>query len=178
MSDLLLRIANDRSSEAFNALFKDYRPRIKAFMMRQGANPALADELAQETLLTVWNKAALYSRDRGSPTNWIFTIARNLRIDRLRRETVWQELTDHHAETLEAPTVAPDDAMSLTQRQQRVQKALATLPDEQREVLVLAYVDALPHSEIARKLSLPLGTVKSRVRLAYQKIRSALEDLK
>ena len=178
MSDLLLRIARDRSSEAFNALFKDYRPRVKAFMMRQGADAAQADELAQETLLTVWNKAALYSSERGSQTNWIFTIARNLRIDRLRRETIWQELTDHHAETLEAPTVAPDDAMALTQRQARVQKALALLPEEQRQVLVLAYIDALPHSEIARKLSLPLGTVKSRVRLAYQKIRSALEDLK
>jgi RNA polymerase sigma-70 factor (ECF subfamily) len=68
--------------------------------------------------------------------------------------------------------------MSLTQRQQRVQGALATLPEEQREVLILAYVEALPHSEIARRLSLPLGTVKSRVRLAYQKIRSALEDLR
>jgi RNA polymerase sigma-70 factor (ECF subfamily) len=178
MSDLILRIASDRSSEAFSALFKDFRPRIKAFMMRQGADASLADELAQETLLTVWNKAALYSREKGSPTNWIFTIARNLRIDRLRRETPWQELTDHHAETVEASTIAPDDAMSLTQRQQRVQAALATLPDEQREVLILAYVEALPHSEIARRLSLPLGTVKSRVRLAYQKIRSALEDLR
>lgn len=178
MSDLILRIAAERSSEAFSALFKDFRPRIKAFMMRQGADPAMADELAQETLLAVWNKAALYSQDKGSPANWIFTIARNLRIDRLRRETVWQELTDHHAETMEAPGVAPDDAMSLSQRQQRVQKALSTLPEEQRQVLILAYVEALPHSEIAKRLSLPLGTVKSRVRLAYQKIRSALEDLK
>lgn len=178
MSDLILRIAADRSSEAFTALFKDFRPRIKAFMMRQGADAALADELAQETLLTVWNKAGLYSREKGSPANWIFTIARNLRIDRLRRETVWQELTDHHSDTIEAPTIAPDDAFSLNQRQVRVQRALATLPDEQREVLILAYVEALPHSEIARRLSLPLGTVKSRVRLGYQKIRSALEDLK
>jgi RNA polymerase sigma-70 factor (ECF subfamily) len=96
----------------------------------------------------------------------------------LRRETPWQELTPIHAEMLESDTERPDDAMSGSQRQQRVQQALATLPPEQREVLVLAYVEALPHSEIATKLSLPLGTVKSRVRLAYQKIRAALEDLK
>lgn len=146
-------------------------------MMRQGADPAMADELAQETLLTVWNKAALYSQAKGSPTNWIFTIARNLRIDRLRRETPWQELTDQHAETLEANNIPADDAVTTSQHQQRVQQALANLPEEQREVLILAYVDALPHSEIAARLSLPLGTVKSRVRLAYQKIRTALEDL-
>jgi len=178
MSDLIDRIALDRSSEAFGTLFREYRPRIKAFMQRQGADAAMADDLAQETLLTVWNKAVMYSGAKGSLQNWIFTIARNLRIDRLRRETPWQELTPTHADMLESDTERPDDAISGAQRQQRVQQALATLPPEQREVLVLAYVEALPHSEIAAKLSLPLGTVKSRVRLAYQKIRAALEDLR
>lgn len=178
MSDLLIRIARDRSSEAFNALFKDFRPRIKAFMMRQGADAALAEELAQETLVSVWNKAAQYSQDRGTVANWIFTIARNLRIDRLRRETVWQELTDQHAETIGSGTPPADDTLSLAQRQYRVQLALNDLPEEQRQILVLAYIDALPHSEIAARLSLPLGTVKSRIRLAYQKIRTALEDLR
>lgn len=178
MSDLIDRIARDRSSEAFGALFREYRPRIKAFMQRQGADAATADDLAQETLLTVWNKAVMYSGAKGSLSNWIFTIARNLRIDRLRRETPWQELTPTHAEMLESETERPDDILSGSQRQARVQQALANLPPEQREVLVLAYVEALPHSEIAARLSLPLGTVKSRVRLAYQKIRAALEDLK
>jgi hypothetical protein len=85
MADLLQRIAERGDAEAFNELFQSFAPRVKSYMMRQGANPTTAEELAQETLLMVWRKAGLYSRDKGSASTWIFTIARNLRIDRLRR---------------------------------------------------------------------------------------------
>lgn len=178
MSDLLSRIAKDRSEEAFRKLFQDFAPRIKSYMMRQGSDAALAEELAQETLLTVWRKAALYSAEKGNPSTWIFTIARNLRIDRLRRETGWQELTEEHAASIPSDETAPDDNVSQRQRQARVQAVLGELPPDQLEAVTLAFIDGLSHSEISERLGLPLGTVKSRIRLAYQKVRHALEDLR
>jgi RNA polymerase sigma-70 factor, ECF subfamily len=178
MSDLLTRIANDRSDDAFRKLFETYAPKIKAFMTRQGADPGTAEELTQDTLLMVWRKAALYSPEKGNPTTWIFTIARNLRIDRLRREFPWQEFTSAMAEAIPSDERAPDDKVSDHQRQVRVRDVLTTLPPEQREVVTLAFIEGLSHSEISTRLSLPLGTVKSRFRLAYHKVRVALEDLK
>lgn len=178
MSDLLTLIARDRSEQAFVQLFEQYASRLKAYMLRQGADPATAEELAQETLLVVWRKAGLYSAEKGSLSTWIFTIARNLRIDRLRRETAWQELPDNISETLVSDDPAPDQMASDRQREIRVQRVLGDLSAEQRQVVELAYIEGLSHSEIAERLSLPLGTVKSRMRLAYQKVRSALEDLK
>lgn len=177
MSDLLSRIASDRSEAAFRKLFEEFGPRIRSYMMRQGADSTLAEELAQETLLNVWRKAALYSPEKGSPSTWIFTIARNLRIDRLRREMPWQELTDQHAASIPSEETAPDVQASERQRQSRVRAVLKELPPDQLEVVTLAFIDGLSHSEIAKRLALPLGTVKSRIRLAYQKVRSALEDL-
>lgn len=177
MSDLLLRIAQDRSHAAFEELFEVYGPKIKNFMQRQGVDAGTAEELTQDTLLAVWRKAALYSSDKGSPAAWIFTIARNIRIDKIRREVGWQELTDEKAGAIPSEDVPPDELASERQRQDRVQAVLASLPPEQRDVVVLAFIDGLSHSEIAERLSLPLGTVKSRMRLAYQKVRDALEDL-
>ena len=176
--DLLSQITRDRSEDAFRKLFEQFGPRVRSYMLRQGADAATAEELAQETLLTVWRKVALYSAEKGAPSTWIFTIARNLRIDKLRREARWQELTDEQAEAIPSDDAGPDEQVSDRQRQVRVQAVLADLPPDQREVVVLAFIDGLSHSEIAARLSLPLGTVKSRMRLAYQKVRDALEDLK
>jgi RNA polymerase sigma-70 factor, ECF subfamily len=177
MADLLQRVAQSSDIEAFRQLYVMYGPRVKSYMIRQGADPDTADELAQETLLTVWRKASLYVSDKGSATTWIFTIARNLRIDRLRREVPWQELPEGHNETA-SEDVAPDEMVSDRERQVRVQAVMATLPADQQSVVTLSYLDGLSHSEIADKLGLPLGTVKSRMRLAYQKIRDAVGDLK
>lgn len=177
MADLLQRVAANGDVEAFRLLFQAYAPRVKSYMMRQGADSTAAEELAQETLLTVWRKAALYSEDKGSATTWIFTIARNLRIDRLRREVAWQPLPeDHEEQSSDEP--GPDEALSERERGERVQAVLGTLPEEQASVITLAFVEGLSHSEIAAKLGLPLGTVKSRMRLAYHKVRDALEDLR
>jgi RNA polymerase sigma-70 factor (ECF subfamily) len=176
MADLLRRIAERADPAAFRELYEAYGPRVKAYMMRRGADAGTAEDLAQETLLTVWRKAALYAGDRGSMTTWVFAIARNLRIDRLRREVPWQELPEGRlAEASGEPL--PDEAMAEKERQQRVQAALAGLPDEQKEVVALAYLEGLSHSEIAARLGMPLGTVKSRMRIAYQKIRTVLEGV-
>ncbi|MEL7048064.1 MAG: sigma-70 family RNA polymerase sigma factor [Pseudomonadota bacterium] len=177
MSDLLQRVAESSDADAFGQLFENYAPRVKSYMMRQGADPNTAEELAQETLLTVWRKARLYSGEKGSATTWIFTIARNLRIDRLRRETPWQELPEGRDEEASSET-PPDEAVSERERSARVHQALKTLPSDQYEVVVLSYLEGLSHSEIAERLNLPLGTVKSRMRLAYQKVRESVEDLR
>jgi len=178
MSNLLSQIATQRSDEAFRRLFEEFGPRIRDYMRRRGADAATAEELAQETLLTVWRKAALYSSDKGTPASWIFTIARNLRINRLQREVVWQELSNEQADAIPSEDTAPDDRVAERQRQVRVQAVLAELPADQRAVITLAFIEGLSQNEIARRLSLPLGTVKSRMRLAYQRVRDALEDLK
>jgi RNA polymerase sigma-70 factor (ECF subfamily) len=177
MADLLHRVASARDAEAFRMLFQAYAPRVKSYMMRQGSDPQMAEELAQETLMMVWRKAALYSGAKGSATTWIFTIARNLRIDRLRKEVAWQPLPENPGEEISLdPT--PDEEVSERERRDRVRAVLKELPADQTEVVMLSYIEGLSHSEIAKRLSLPLGTVKSRMRLAYAKIRDALEDLR
>jgi RNA polymerase sigma-70 factor (ECF subfamily) len=158
MADLLRRVAEQADTAAFRELYQLYGPRVKAYMMRQGADAGTAEDLAQETLFTVWRRASLYTADKGSAATWIFTIARNLRIDRLRREVPWQELPK--------------------ERQVLVRTVLASLPPDQQSVVALSYLEGLSHGEIAERLKLPLGTVKSRMRIAYQKIRAGLEDLK
>jgi RNA polymerase sigma-70 factor, ECF subfamily len=177
MADLINRVAARSDAEAFRQLYQGFAPRIKSYMMRRGADAATAEELAQETLLTVWRKAGLYTSDKGTAATWIFTIARNLRIDRLRREVPWQELPEGHDETPSDDT-APDERVVERERERRVRDVMATLPKDQSEIVSLSYLDGLSHSEIAERLDLPLGTVKSRMRLAYQKIREAVEDLK
>jgi RNA polymerase sigma-70 factor (ECF subfamily) len=176
MADLLRRVAEQAEPAAFRELYQTYGPRVKAYMMRCGADAATADDLVQETLLTVWRKAALYANDRGSIGAWVFTIARNLRIDRLRRELPWQQLPEGRLQEASADVPA-DEALYAKQRQRRVGAVLAELPDEQRAVVTLSFVDGLSHSAIAEQLRLPLGTVKSRIRLACQRIRESLGDL-
>jgi RNA polymerase sigma-70 factor, ECF subfamily len=177
MAELINRVATRSDEDAFRQLFATFAPRVKSYMIRLGADAGTAEELAQETLMTVWRKAGLYSSDKGSAVTWIFTIARNLRIDRLRREVPWQELPAGHNEEASDDT-PPDEAVVERERQVRVQDVLASLPPDQSAVVTLSYLEGLSHSEIADRLKLPLGTVKSRMRLAYQKIREAVEDLK
>ena len=126
MADLLRRVAEQADPAAFRELYQSYGPRVKAYMMRQGADAATAEDLAQETLLTVWRRASLYAEDKGSAATWIFAIARNLRIDRLRREVPWQELPEGRCEQASAET-PPDEALSEKERQARVRAALAAV---------------------------------------------------
>jgi len=177
MNDLLRRIALDQDPEAFQELFEQFAPKIKAMLIRQGADPGTAEEIAQETMLTVWRKANYYVESRGNAATWVFTIARNLRIDRLRRQKGWAEV-DNDLSTHVAEDMPPDEQLMRTEVQELVHKALKELPPDQMEVIRLSYMDGLSQSEIANKLFLPLGTVKSRMRLAYQRLRGAFEELK
>jgi RNA polymerase sigma-70 factor (ECF subfamily) len=177
MTELLARIAQRTDPAAFHELYQRFGPRVKVYLRRRGVDAATAEDLAQETLLTVWRRAALYSSAKGSASTWIFTIARNLWIDRLRKEVPWQELPAAHAAEI-SPEPLPDAVVAESEVQLRLRAALAELPAEQQRVIELAYLEGLSHGDIAARLGLPLGTVKSRVRIAYQRLRAAVEDLK
>lgn len=174
---LMARIAAERDRAAFEELFLHFGPRVKALMLNAGADAALAEDLVQDVMMTVWKKVDLYVAERGTVSSWIFTIARNARIDRLRRG-VSRPYEDVESLELAADESDGEDHAITNQRAERVADALLNLPDEQREIIELAYIKDIPQSAIAEKLDLPLGTVKSRMRLAYAKLRGDLEDLK
>lgn len=173
---LLARIAHERDKAALAALFHLVGPKLKSMMLKLGAEPALADDLVQETLLAIWRKAHLYAPERGAPITWIYRVARNLRIDHLRRQSnrAYEDI-----ETVEIESEAPGGLQTLEREEigDRVRKALADLPGDQREVVQLSFVADMTHTDISARLGIPLGTVKSRLRLAYGRLRPLLEDL-
>lgn len=174
---LVARIAAERDRAAFGMLFDYFGPRIKALMLRGGADHALAEDLAQDVMMTVWRKVELYAPDRGTVGAWIFTIARNARIDRLRRGSSRPYEDVDSLDLMSGERDAEEETFA-SQQAARVADAMAELPKEQRQIVELSFVNDMPQSEIAAKLVLPLGTVKSRLRLAYTKLRVELEDLK
>jgi RNA polymerase sigma-70 factor (ECF subfamily) len=175
LSGLVADIAKRQDRAAFGVLFTHFAPRVKAYLMRAGVAPTAAEDLAQETMLTVWRKAALFDPAKAGISTWIFTIARNLRIDALRRE---RHPEVPHDDAADVPDPAPqaDDALLLTQNQARIRAAVEALPQEQAEVVRLSFFADKPHREIERELGIPLGTVKSRLRLAMRHIRSFLGE--
>ncbi len=172
---LILAIAAEADREAFAGLFNHFAPRVKSYLTRLGASSAAAEELAQETMLSVWRKAAQFDPARAGASTWIFTIARNLRIDALRKERP-QPLEEDPTDV--APEPAADAVVFAAERDVRVRAALKALSREQAEVIELSFFSEAAHSEIAERLGLPLGTVKSRLRLAMNRLRSLLEDLR
>ncbi len=175
MSELLNRIAQKRDKNAFKELFINYAPKIKGLFLKQGVNAETAEELTQETLLTVWKKAELYSSNQGSASTWIFTIARNLRIDRLRAEKIWSVMDYTEFEQVSDDKLQ-DETYWENQRKEKLNKILKQLPKEQYDIVYLSYIESKSHSEIAEQLDVPLGTVKSRIRLAFKKIKTLLEE--
>lgn len=175
MNRLLLKVASESDREAFNALFMFFAPRIKSYLMKLGAAADLADDLAQETMLRVWRKARLFDPSKASASTWIFTIARNVRIDAARRAAK-PDLDPNEPSLLPEHEPEPDTTIDRSARDERIKAAFAALPPAQLEVVMLHFVEDLAHSEIAERLSLPLGTVKSRLRLAFDKIRKDLGD--
>jgi len=175
MTELLVAVAERRDKQAFSDLFAHYGPRIKSYLMRQGADAASAEELSQEAMLTVWRKADKFDANKASAGTWIFTVARNLRVDALRKENRPNFDPEDPAFVPEEET-APDDAVEIGETQKQVRAAIAELSGEQAEVLKLSFYEDKPHGEIAEELNLPLGTVKSRLRLAMRKVRTALGE--
>ena len=173
LNALLVLVAERRDRLAFATLFEHFAPRVKGYLLRLGATPGLAEDLAQEAMLSIWRKAILFDPAKASASTWIFTIARNLRIDAIRRERRPEyDPTD--------PAFVPDeepqaDAQIMREDDDdRIRAALATLPPEQAQVVQMSFFADKPHSQIAQELGLPLGTVKSRLRLAMARIRTAM----
>ena len=175
LNALVAAVAQARDRAAFQALFDHFAPRVKGYLMRLGAGSAVAEDLAQEAMLAVWRKAGLFDPAKASASTWIFTIARNLRIDAIRKE---RRPEPDPADPLQRPEAerAADETVDWAKAEDRLRAALADLPREQSQVIELSFLAEKPHSLIAAELGLPLGTVKSRIRLAMARLRVALGD--
>ena len=176
LKSLMAQVAQQRDKSAYGKLFQYFAPRIIGFMERSGVGATDAEEIAQDTLVTVWRKADLYDPRQAAVSTWIFTIARNLRVDMARRATRRRNGAVAMGEPeIELVDSAETEAIS-GERDARVRDAMSKLSREQATVLRLSFFSEKPHAEIARELGIPLGTVKSRVRLAMAKIRPLLES--
>ena len=174
-TQLMRAVAERQDRDAFASLFAHFAPRVKAYMLKLGTDGALAEELAQEALLTVWRKAAQFDRAKASPSTWIFTIARNLRIDAFRK-TNRPELDPDDPALVPDPDEAADERIDRLQHADLLRAAMKELNEEQVEVVRLSFYEDKSHSAIAEELGIPLGTVKSRLRLAFGRIRKALGE--
>jgi len=174
---LLARVAGgDRA--AFARIFSAYAGKVKGYLLRLGAPGAVAEDLAQDAMVSVWRRAGSFDATKAKASTWIFVIARNAWIDKLRREKTELAYRSVTIVSEESDDEAPDDATMRGETEEQIAAALATLSEEQRQVVRLSFFEDRPHSEIAERLSLPLGTVKSRLRLALIKLRGHWEQYK
>ena len=171
-ADNIARIRESQDREAFAELFKHFAPRVKSFLMQSGADASLAEECAQEVMATCWHKAHMFDPSRASAATWIFTIARNRKIDVLRKARRPEPEQIDWGPQEEAPQA---DVLALQQETERLGAALGALPPVQRELIEKAYFGDLSHSEIASQTGLPLGTIKSRIRLALERLRHEMK---
>ncbi|MBU71361.1 MULTISPECIES: sigma-70 family RNA polymerase sigma factor [Spongiibacter] len=164
-ADCMERIANDRDKQSFMMLFDHFSPRVNAYLLGQGVEASMAEDLTQDALLALWNKAHLYKRDKAAVSTWLFRVARNLWIDKLRKQRgVAYESEDSLVETYEPePSVNADG--------DRLKKLMEQLPNNQAQVVYKSYYEGKSHSEIAQETGMPLGSVKSSLRLAIRAFR-------
>jgi RNA polymerase sigma factor (sigma-70 family) len=175
LAALVERVARHRDRAAFGVLFDRLMPRVKAYAARLGADGATAEEVAQEVMLLVWRKADSFDPARAAVSTWVFTIARNKRIDLLRREKRPTVDPDDPALVPEQPRPA-DELVEQIDSEDRLRVAIRDLPREQAELLSMAFFEDRSHSAIAAATNLPLGTVKSRIRLAIERLRRSFKD--
>lgn len=167
-------IADRGDRQAFARLFQHFAPRIKAYMLRLGAQDALAEELAQETMMIMWRRAKSYDPNAAAVSTWLFTIARNKRIDGVRKAK--RPDINLNDPTFTTDPERPDQILNRIQEAEQVREAVATLSEDQAETIRLAYYEGLTQAEISERTGLPLGTVKSRMRLALQRLRKNWRD--
>ena len=175
LNELVLAVAHQRSRRAFGILFGHFAPRLKSYLMRLGSDAGVAEELVQEVMLLVWHRAETFDPAQANASTWVFTIARNKRIDVIRRERRPEvDLAD--PALVPEPVEQADHAVETVQETERLHAAIRALPAEQADLLRLAYYDDKPHSTISAERGIPLGTVKSRLRLAVDRLRRLLKD--
>ena len=175
LCQLVTSIADGRDREAFADLFRYFAPRLKGFGLRRGVDAGAAEELAQETMLTVWRKADSFDPRRATVSTWIFTIIRNKRIDLFRRETYPEADLSEVVDTA-SDGRSPDESLSLSEASRAVSSVMKSLPEEQLAIVRKAFFEGKSHRAIADEMKLPLGTVKSRIRLALARMRVALPE--
>lgn len=166
---LLVAVGKNQDRESFIALFEYFAPRVKSFLMRRGTEEGQADELAQETMLTLWDKAASFDPARARASTWIFTIARNKAVDSLRRNPGFETelsdiLPDEHA-------ASPGEDIMQAEETEFLAEALSRLPAEQSDLIRKSFFEGKSHGDIAKETGIPLGTIKSRIRLALERLR-------
>lgn len=171
----MIAVRDNRDRAAFSALFDHFAPRLKGFIIRSGTSAHQAEEIVQDVMLTIWRKAALFDPHRAQVSAWIYQIARNRQIDIIRKES-----RPMPEELKEEPGAEPDatQILGLEQEAGQLRQALAALKPEQREIIEHAYLGELTHQEISTQTGLPLGTIKSRIRLGLERLRHELKDLK
>ncbi|NMH58900.1 sigma-70 family RNA polymerase sigma factor [Alteromonas ponticola] len=179
MSDYIVAVAETRCKASFGRVFSYFAPRLRSYALKQMGNEALAMELVQDTMSNVWQKAHLFNAEKGSPSTWIFTIARNIRFDMLRKlqnrkedvcsDDLWPVLCEQTADLKEASL---DEQITLEQ----IGFMFESLPPKQQAVIEAIYIDGKSQQEVADELVIPLGTVKSRTRLALQRLKGMLND--
>lgn len=171
----MLAVRDQRDRVAFATLFDHFAPRLKGFVMRSGTPAGQAEEIVQEVMLTVWRKSAQFDPQRAQVSAWIYQIARNRMIDVIRKERrpmpeEWQIEPD--------PEPDPRDILELEQEVGYVRTAMAQLSPEQRDMIERAYMGDLSHQQISSQTGLPLGTIKSRIRLGLDRLRRELKDIR
>jgi RNA polymerase sigma-70 factor, ECF subfamily len=171
----MLLVRDQRDRDAFAMLFDFFAPRLKGFIMRSGMGTGQAEEIVQEVMLTVWRKSAQFDPERAQVSAWIYQIARNRQIDVIRKEN--RPLPEELAED---PETEPDagQILAVEQEAEALKKALSLLKPDQREIIEKAYLGELTHQEIRTQTGLPLGTIKSRIRLGLEKLRHELKDMR
>ena len=174
-AQLAALVASKRDKQAFVELFHYFAPRINAYLLRLKMDNGSAEELTQEVMIVLWHKANMFDPKKSSLSTWLFRIARNRRIDALRRDKS-DRLDPNDPMLLPSEPESVEVEMDAAKREQRVRSALSALPDEQRELVRLAFFTGLSHSQIATETGQPLGTVKSRIRLAFNRLRKVLEE--
>ena len=170
-AELIKKVETLKDTSAFEELFNYFAPRVKAFLMKSGADPQMAEECSQEVMATVWRKAHLFDPARASVSTWIFTIARNKKIDAIRKLNRPEPEQLYFEQDYEPDQ---EEMVELQQETERLATALSELPEKQRVLIEKAYLGELSHSEIAEITGLPLGTIKSRIRLALEKLRHSM----
>lgn len=171
----LLAVRDHRDRAAFEEMFDSLAPRLKGFVIRCGARPALAEEIVQDVMLTIWRKAGLFDPHKAQASAWIYQIARNRHIDIVRKESrpVPDELGEDPGEEPDASQI-----LALEQEALHLKQAIEQLPVDQKEMIEKAYIGDLTHNEISSQTGLPLGTVKSRIRLGLGRLREELRGLR
>lgn len=174
--ELILAIARNRDRTAFTALFRHFGPRIEAYALRTGASRPAAEELIQDVMLQVWLKAETFDPSLASAATWIFRIARNRRIDRIRHETR-PEPDPNDPAFMNASPLSPEEVAQSAQGERSLLEAMKSLSPEQTRTLRLSYFEEKSHSEIAKEEGIPLGTVKTRLRLALNHLKKMMKEL-